>query len=179
MARYQIKIVTKYAAFFLLYSCLLAMGCSKETPKLPPKKVVTGHGGTPVSTTPEKDAMPGTIMALKVKKLASYPQLTIGEAFDAYRYFDKKEWRETRAVGGKIYIDFTGLGKPGSSSGTVDKNVVSRGVDVKFIIYLNGDFMVTMVSKLEIMKDGKSNLTPFEDKKQILDAIYGNKEITF
>lgn len=179
----RIGILTKSAALLLGGVCLMTAGCFKEAPseapKEPQKRVVTGHGGVPVSAVPEKNAPQGTIKSLKENRLVEHPQRSIGEAFDSYQYFDKKEWRETRSEVGKIYVDFTGLKPVGSIFGKDDENLASRGIGVKFVIYLNGKFTVAMISKLEVMKDGKINATPLENKKQILDAIYANTEITF
>lgn len=168
-----------FAVFLLCSVSLLLTGCIKEAPEEPQKKVVTGHGGTPVTVTPQKNAEQATIVALKNNKLVDYSQKTIGEAFGSYQFFEKKEWRETRLKGGKIYIDFIGLNPVGAIFTKNDENLAATGVAVKFVIYLKGDFNVAMISKLEVMKDGKINAFPVEDKKQLLDAIYANKEITF
>lgn len=173
------KRIMMSAILLICFNFLFTTGCSKDAPKEDQKMVVTGHGGVPVTVVPEKGALQGTIKVLKENRLAEHSQRSIGDAFDSYQYFDKKEWRETRSEGGKVYIDFSGLKPVGSVFGKTDENLAARGIGVKFVIYLNGSFNVAMISKLEVMKDGKINATPLENKKQILDAIYANKEITF
>lgn len=173
------KRIMMSAILLISFIFLCTTGCSKEAPKENQKMVVTGHGGVPVTVVPEKNPQQATLKAIKENRLVDYPQRSIGDSFDSYSFFDKKEWRETRTQGGKIYIDFTGIKPVGTVFGKTEENLAARGIGVKFVIYLNGSFNIAMISKLEVMKDGKINETPVENKKQILDAIYANKEITF
>ncbi len=158
--------------------CLWLAGCQgKPTVEVPnaQTKVVTGHGGTPVQVDASAANKNGTIEALKGMKLTEYPAKTIGDAFDGYTHFTSKEWRETRLKGMKIYLDFYGMQKTGVLSAS--KQTYSEGVNVKFVIYPDGTFAVVMVSKVQILSDGKMYVSPIEDKKAILDAIYENKAI--
>lgn len=122
----------------------------------------------------------GIVAAIREKKLAEFATSTIGEAFDAYQYFDKREWKEISTPNGKIYVDFWGWFKPSSIDATSLKNgVVTRGVTVKFVINPDGSFYVAMISKIEAGADGKEYASPLADKQHVLKAIYGNKEIIF
>ena len=133
----------------------------------------------------EPDSRPGVpkegiAEALKKKKLAEFKTVTIGEAFDTYRYFDKREWKESRSANGKIFVDFWGWFKEGALDAASRKNgVVARGVQVKFVINPEGDFYLAMISRAEKGADGSEQDYPLDDKAGILKAIYGNKEITF
>jgi hypothetical protein len=112
--------------------------------------------------------------------LPGYNKMKIGEAFDRYRYFKKREWSETRPENGKYYIIFTGV----SPVGWLDlklkrKGISDKGIEINFYIYPNGTFGVGMVSKIEVGADGKRYSYPVEDSKSIFDAIYANREISY
>lgn len=122
----------------------------------------------------------GIIEVVKAIKLANYTTSTIGNAFDTYRYFDKREWSETRTSNGKIYVGFWGWFNAGTLDAASKKNgIAARGVEAKFVIYPDGIFDLVMISKIEAMTDGKKFAYPLEDKKRIMDAIYASKEISF
>ncbi len=122
----------------------------------------------------------GIVGAIKEKTLADYPTSTIGNAFDTYRYFDKREWKETRSSDGKIYVDFWGWFNTATlDAASVKNGIVARGVAAKFVVYRDGAFNLAMISKIETRADGKMYVYPLADKKSIMDAIYANKEISF
>ena len=106
--------------------------------------------------------------------------MTVGKAFDDYSHVTKKEWKETHAANGKIYIDFTGW-LEGISLGidAVKKGISQQGIEVKFVINPDGTLFVGMVSRLEATTDGKVSAHPLENGKAVLDSIYANKEISF
>ena len=140
-------------------------------------KTVTGHGVAPLENNDDHPQAGKRVTAdiLKTMKLADYPDKTIGQAFDGYKYFTSRSWRETRLQNKKIYIDFEGLQKPGIlSAGT---QVYSEGVDIKFVIQPDGSFYVAMASKVKIMSDGMRYETPLAATKPVLDAVYANSPI--
>lgn len=151
------------------------VGPSKERPK-----IVTGHNGMPVdvSALQQKADKEGTYLTMKGMKLADYPSKTIGDAFDGYKHFTSREWKETRLPNMKVYLDFTGLQKMGVLDLKTKKQTASEGVDIKFVINPDGRFYVGMVSKIKIMSDGYIYSTPVEDTKKVLDAIFANKPLT-
>jgi hypothetical protein len=123
---------------------------------------------------------PGIVAAIRGKTLPDFATATIGEAFDKYRYFDKREWKETRSSNGKTYVDFWGwLNSSSPDAVSAQNGVVASGVQVKFVITPNGEFYVAMISRVEAGADGKEHDYPLEDKKRILEAIYANNKITF
>ncbi|TWJ32960.1 hypothetical protein JN12_00371 [Geobacter argillaceus] len=122
----------------------------------------------------------GIADALKDKTLAGYESTTIGTAFDSYKYFTKKEWKETSAQNGKIYIDFIGwVGTNALDAVSIKDGVSARGIDVKFVINPDGSFFVGMVSKIDAKTDGTFYSYPLEDSAGLLTKIYANKEIAF
>jgi hypothetical protein len=133
------------------------------------------------SVTPDKPVDPATgetglAKVLKNVKLPSHPSKTFGEAVDSYRYFSKKEWKETHSSNGKVYVDFTGWLKKNS----LDFSEVSeRGVGIKFLVKPDGNYAVVMVSKLEIKTDGKMFSDPQSDISGILNKLYKNVELKF
>ena len=132
--------------------------------------------GAPVKADPNEQQ--GLAGALKKAKLAGFPAKTVGAAFDDYRYFSKREWRETRTVGGKIYVDFTGWFKIGLLE-SIKGGLSSRGIGVKFLVNPDGNWGAVMVSRIEQKTDGMMNNQPIEDLNGILKKIYENKEIKF
>ncbi len=126
-----------------------------------------------------KSAGPGIVEALKKKALDNYPSTTIGAAFEGYKYFAKKEWKETDTQHGKIYIDFIGWLDSKTINPLKKSDVADRGIDVKFVINPDGTFFVGMISKVEVKTDGKVYATPVEESRQMLELIYANKELVF
>ena len=120
----------------------------------------------------------GMIPILKEQKLANYPKITIGKAFDDYEHFRKREWKETPSTNGKVFVDFTGWFENLSFSIADIKNGIrKRGVEVKFAIYPGGEYAVVMISKVVMNSDGAISRSPLDDKKMVLDAIFANKPI--
>lgn len=114
---------------------------------------------------------------LKQKTLPDFPAMPIGKAFDGYKYFKKKEWRETR-VNGKYYIDFVGI--VDSSIAEVTKtNITVQSFMFKFVIMEDGTFGLVMASKDESLKDGTIRSFVVNDVRILLEKIYGNQEIRF
>jgi hypothetical protein len=140
-------------------------------------KDMSFHG--PVSPAPGAPGdEPGLSGVLKHSKLTAYPSKTIGEAFDGYRYFVKREWRETRSSGGRIYVDFTGWFKTGVFDANALQNRISmRGIGIKFIVHPDGRYGAVMASRVEIKTDGKLYSQPIDNLNDILKNIYANKEI--
>lgn len=152
---------------------LCASACSKDGNGNPDKP--SGERSMHQSSKNET-AGSGIADAIKMKTLAGYESTTIGNAFDSYKYFAKKEWKETTAQNGKIYIDF--IGWLDDAGGKTD-GVSARALDVKFVINPDGSFIVAMLSKIEAKTDGKLYVYPLEDIGGMLAKIYANKEITF
>jgi hypothetical protein len=167
----------------MMMVCLVMMSCDKGKENVPPKEaslIVTGHGGVPVKVEkdPSEIKKNGTIETLKGARLADYPARNIGDAFEGYTYFTSREWKETRTPNMKIYVDFYGMRRAKLLSLNSKTNeTYSHGINVKFVINPDGKFYVAMVSKVDIMSDGKMYVEPIEEKKQVLDAIYNNNEL--
>ncbi len=156
---------------------LLVGACSKND-----SKVVGVHGANPHGQQDNATDSPelGFADVIKSKKLADYSTSSIGDAFGTYRFFDKREWRETKSSDGKVYVDFWGWFNAAVLDDASTKNgIVARGVEVKFVIYPDGAFNLAMISKIEARTDDKVYVYPLADKKRIMDAIYTNKELAF
>lgn len=161
-----------------VFAVLIAVFCvplnavSKE-----PMRGLQFHG----SVVPEKPVDPATgeiglAKVIKNVKLHNYPSKTFGEAADSYRYFSKREWKETRSTNGKVYVDFTGWLKKNSLNFS---DVSMWGVGIKFLVKSDGNYAVVMVSKVKVKTDGKMYSDPLPDISGILDKLYKNVEITF
>lgn len=153
----------------LLFFFSLLCGCASKDDSAKPLGSQRVHGGG------KSDPTKTFATVLKDQKLSGYSDVTIGAAFDAYKHFNKKEWKEEKSQNGKIYIDFIGW-RDGNSVESIKEGVSAKGVAVKFVVTPDGAFYVAMVSKLETRTDGKMSISPLEDKKMILDAIYANKD---
>jgi hypothetical protein len=117
---------------------------------------------------------------LKNQKLEHYSAVTIGKAFDNYKYFSKVAWKESPATNGKIYFDCTGMIK--KKMFTLDKSwddVAFREVEVKFVVNPSGEYGVVMATRIDMKKDGQVVRLPLADLKGLLNSIYANKEISF
>lgn len=127
--------------------------------------------------TAKKGTKATMIDVLKQQRLANYPSKTIGEAFDRYDHFAKKEWQETHAKG-KTYIDFTGwFPRQVFDMKGVREGTVSEGLAVKFVISPDGTYGVVMISRQILKSDGKVLSYPQTDISRFLNSIYGNKKI--
>lgn len=156
---------------------LVAGACSRES-----GEGAVGHGSERQAQRDETPSSPkeGFVEVVKEIKLPGYTTSNIGDAFNNYRYFGSRKWRETRFPDGKIYIDFWGWFNTSKFDvALINNGITARGVEIKFVIYPDGAFRVAMISKIESRVDGKISAYPLEDKKSIMDAIYANKEITF
>jgi hypothetical protein len=121
----------------------------------------------------------GLVDVLKKLKLANYASSTIGDAFNNYKFFARKEWQETH-VKGKTYIDFTGWFKSDHFNiSSIREGISLEGLGVKFIISPDGDYGVVMVSRVVAKTDGMLYSYPQTDISGILDKIYANREIRF
>ena len=145
------------------------------------EKIPAARSGSlsPHGTGAQSTESPGGMVAvIKNIKLDGYPGIKIGEVFERYRHFNKKEWVETKGLNGNLYVDFYGYSSPGWFDFDKKKaGVASRGIEVKFAIYPNGSYSLAMVSKVEVLSDGKTMRYPLSDIKRVLDAIYANKKI--
>lgn len=135
---------------------------------------ITAHGNGKESS---KTTM---VDLLKKQKLANYPTLTIGNAFDNYRYISKINWKELPDTNGKIYIHFSGdIKKKWFGLDKSWDDVGFRQLEVKFVVTPNGDYGVVMASRIDYKKLGGVEKVPIADLKGLLDSIYTNKEIAF
>lgn len=133
------------------------------------------HGdGVPEKPVDRSTGDTGLAKVIKNVKLPNFESKTFGEAVDSYRYFAKKEWKETYSSNGKVYVDFTGWLK---SSPFDTSSVSAHGVGIKFIVKSDGSYAVVMVSKVELKTDGYLYSDPLPDISSILKKLYGNIEI--
>lgn len=170
-----------YNVLVLLISFTIIFGvgaCSKDGGGENGKPAEVNH--SPHNTGGNESADFNLVEIVKSKSFAGNASITIGNAFDGYKYFTKKEWKQSPASNGKTYIDFIGWFDTKSIDAKAMKDGVSaRGIDVKFAVYNDGSFGVVMVSRLEAKSDGKMYEYLLEDRAAILTKIYGNKEIAF
>jgi hypothetical protein len=138
--------------------------------------VQSPHGGGTAVVTGQQNM----IRVIQNGTLAGYKKMKIGEAFEKYRFFKKKQWTETRGDNSNFYVDFIGYDPSGIFDLKSKKEDVSaRGIEVKFVIYLDGSYGVGMVSKIEKKRDGTIMRYPLADSKSVLDAIYSNRKISY
>lgn len=174
------QIFTVFAISFLF----MLPACSEKLTEAPVELKAKGADITmhpePKHKPGEKINLLGLAEAIKKKTLPDYPAMTIGKAFDGYSHFTKKEWKETFAENGKIYVDFIGWAETKVLDlGGGGKGIFGKGLAVKFVINQDGGFFVAMVSRVEVTTDGKISTYPLADLKFFIDSIYANKKIIF
>lgn len=154
--------------------------CAKEGTNGPDKQPDKQNIEKPEQSKGVEKANDGLVNAIKNGKLANFQSTTIGNAFDAYRYLTKKEWKAEQQKSGPFTVDFIGWFEPGSlNDKDVKDGITARGLEVKFVVEPNGSFYVFMVSMLEIKSDGKAYRNQLTDSAGILANIYANKKIIF
>ncbi|WP_026842668.1 hypothetical protein [Citrifermentans bremense] len=172
----------------LFASLSLRLACASPAPELPKKPSMNPHGGAMGGGSISPHGAPsgsiatagpvGMTAAIKGVTLSGYPKMKVGEAFDNYRHFKQKSWRETTSVGGTVYVDFTGSAPARWLDFKAKREGISAsGIEVKFAIYPNGEYGVVMASRTVVKTDGKTNRYPLPDVKSVLDAIYSNRKI--
>lgn len=160
-------------AVLIIGMSLGVTACSdRKTDPLEGKKAMSDSKMSAQGATGEHSQ--GMIDVLKQKTLPDYPSVTIGKAFDAYSFFKKKEWRESRS-NGKIYIDFIGV-LDNKKLELLNADVTLQTVNFKFVIMDDGQFGLVLVSVDTLMKN-VTNQTVIADVKAVLAKIYANEEI--
>lgn len=115
---------------------------------------------------------------IRNQRMSNFRSVTIGNAFDSYKYLTNKEWKSASMKSGQITVDFTGWFEPDAlNKKDVSNGVTGKGLDVMFVIEPNGSFYVFMVSKLEARTDGKIYQSQLDDTTAILTKIYSNQKI--
>jgi hypothetical protein len=118
------------------------------------------------------------INAIRGGKLVNFPSVTIGEAFDAYKHLVDKEWKATPQAGRLFAIDFTGwFTSDGLNEQDRRRGIMRKGLDVTFVVNVDGAFSVFMVSMIEANADGSLRRRQINDVDGVLTKIYGNKKI--
>lgn len=154
----------------IMVICLPLTALAKEE-----KRGFQFHGnGIPEKQVDPASGESGLAKVIKNVKLPNFQSKTFGEAVDSYRYFTKKEWKETYSSNGKVYVDFTGWLK---SSPFDHSSVSAQGVGIKFLVKSDGNYAVVMVSKIELKTDGYVYSDPLPDISSVLKKLYGNIEI--
>lgn len=102
----------------------------------------------------------------------------VGKAFDDYRFFTKREWKETTAQNQTVYVDFVGL----LDSKVIDakakrEGVVDMAVDIKFVVKPNGTNFVGMITFYDTKNGGKKYPVPLPAVAGVMNAIYANVEL--
>lgn len=166
----------KVAAFCIAAVCLF--GCAKEgqKPANTPAKALSPHSTG--ADSKQSDQPQSFVGIVSNQKLPLSTTKTIGTVFDEYRYFNSREWKETRNAAGRVYVDFKGLFASPPIAKSIKDGVSRQGVEVKFVVEPNGNFYVGMISRIDVTADGKMKLYPVK-MEEIIEQIYANKEITF
>jgi hypothetical protein len=170
----------KILLIMMLALCLLSENARAMPEPDTRKKMGTVHSGDTINSrapdTEGKNASSGMVAVIQNATLPGYTNVKIGEALEKYKYFNKKEWRETHTPNGKIYVDFIGyFPSRWFDFRAIKEKIAARGIEIKFLIYPDGQYGIAMMSKVEIDSAGKMKKYPLEEVKSIMDAIYENK----
>lgn len=174
----MLRVVIIMSAVVLL-SASLSLSAGNSANPAPPKMNGMSFHGTGASQPSVPGTESGLANSLKKSKLARFPSKTIGEAINDYRYFNKREWRETASDGGKYYVDFIGWLKPEKYNVLSMFRDSTQGVGIKFLVYPDGRYAAVMASRVEIKTDEKTYSYPLENLDEILNKLYANKKISW
>lgn len=167
MHKYFLLVLVTGMTFFIV-------ACSKEKMDSPDINIV-GHS---VNKDVNEPSNVGLVNVIKNGKLVDFQTATIGNAFDAYSYLTKKEWKAATLKSRHVTVDFTGWFGPETLSDKDNKDgIAARGINIKFVIEPNGSYYVFMVSKLEAKADGKIYGSELREGNTVLADIYANKKI--
>lgn len=154
----------KYISLIIIILSLAFNACSKAKDEKPLKKADTPNGGL--------------VEVIKKGKLADFQSVTIGEAFDSYKYLIKKDWKANILKSGHVTVDFTGWFEDSElNDEDIKRGVKEKGLEVKFVIEPNGLYYAFMVSKMELISDGSILKSEYPDINGILKKIYSNEKI--
>lgn len=154
----------RYISLIIIILSLALNACSKAKDEKPLKKTDTPNGGL--------------IEVIKNGKLAAFQSVTIGEAFDSYKYLIKKDWKANILKSGHVTVDFTGWFEDSELSDEDKRRGVNgKGLEVKFVIEPNGVYYVFMVSKMELISNGSIMKSEYPDINTILKKIYSKEKI--
>jgi len=162
----------------ILVSCmlsgLLSGGCKGKAE--PPKKGVHGEQ-QPVTgqSGMKKEGMIGIVKKAVFDANNSKP---VGKVLEDYRFFTGREWKQTDAKNGTIYVDFFGTLDPGEIPAPFRKEgVVNRNVNVKFVVKEDGTCFVGMVTLYDTRTDGNTYPVQVTDVVGVMNAIYANAKL--
>ncbi|MCP4177688.1 MAG: hypothetical protein GY756_07970 [bacterium] len=98
--------------------------------------------------------------------LQNYKNLTIGEALNNYKYFEKKEWKSYKTDKGRIFVPFTG---------ETDTN------GLLFLFVVNKDNKVSIYTILTYYTIGPRNEINLNQKfwHKVISPIYNNEYAIF
>ncbi len=151
----------------LLGAIVLGPGCSKEDTAGPEKQQ---NGATAPNA--------GLVHFVKNNKLGNFPSRTIGDAFDSYSYLTNKTWSTEQVKGGYFTVHFSGWLEPGArGKKALPEGVTGRGLEVIFVVNLDGSFYLFMMSAFESRADGRIYRNQLPDNGAVLNNIYANKKI--
>ncbi|HXE98512.1 MAG TPA: hypothetical protein VN642_19070 [Dongiaceae bacterium] len=154
---------------------MFAMLCGCKGGAEPQKSTVHGEQ-KPVIQADKED--PGMVGVIKRKVFDENKSKSVGKAMDEYQYFTSREWKETAAQNGTIYVDFIGgLDQKVISAASRQEGVIARTVNVKFVVKMDGTCFVGVITKYDTKTDGKVYPLPVTDVAGVMNAIYANKEL--
>lgn len=156
--------IRKSVLIIIMSAALFAGACTH--------KPTGAKGNAPVEAAAPQWSVAGVIKGLK---LAKFESMTIGNAFDSYKYLKKKEWTWASLKGGEFTVDFIGWAEPTGEE--IKAGLKAKGIDVKFVIEPDGAYYVLMILKLQTGPDGKVSSSPLADTMGILAKIYANDKI--
>lgn len=168
-----------FSAYKVVLSVLLIAGglvlgaCSKDGTERQAEQrnaVQAQNGGQSASAA-------GLIGFIKTQKLVNYQSRTIGTAFETYKYFTKKEWREEALKSGQFAVVFLGWVDPRSLNESDGTGTAPKGLEVRFIVESNGSFYALMTSVVEKGTDGRIYRSRVLDTTTTLTSIYANEKL--
>jgi len=88
----------------------------------------------------------GKINLVKDGILDGFPSLMVGEAFDNYSYFSKRDWRSFTSTNGREVVEFKGQLDRGMMDATGMEEVMEAYLVVQFVINKDDSFQIVHAS---------------------------------
>jgi len=127
----------------------------------------------------------GDIALVKKGYLNSDKSLTVGQAFDGYKYFSSKEWKAFKTEQGRRVVEFNGIMDMNNNEvkHAIEKDIGALGgepfsksrVMIQFVINGDNSYEISGFEVIGTLKNGKSYKKRSDNVDSVTEYIYKNE----